>query len=115
MTLKDNFLPMPLIYGGETKHSFSRFKFPESFSLSVNPKQCSNTTESIKVVNKVLLGVSGIRRFFVTIYCSSNMNFFFWVAIKEIKNNKLVYLTPLNHGVKRYGRFHTLKFLYLDE
>ena len=32
-----------------------------------------------------------------------------------IKIKNLVHLTSLNHRVKRCGRFHTLKFLYLDD
>ena len=38
ITLKGDFLPIQLIYGGKTAPSLPRFKFPESFSLSVNPK-----------------------------------------------------------------------------
>ena len=46
---------MQLIYGGKTNQSLLRFKFPESFSLSVNPKHYSNTLESIKIINKVII------------------------------------------------------------
>ena len=46
---------MQLIYGGNTNQSFPRFKFPESFSLSVNPKHCSNTLESIKIIDEVII------------------------------------------------------------
>ena len=38
ITLSGKFLPMQLIYGGKTNQSLSRFKFPESFSLSANQK-----------------------------------------------------------------------------
>ena len=38
ITLKGDFLPVKLIYGGKTAQSLPRFKFPESFSLNVNPK-----------------------------------------------------------------------------
>ena len=50
ITLDGNFLPMQLIYGGKTVKSLPNFEFPESFSLSANPKHFSNTKESIKVV-----------------------------------------------------------------
>lgn len=34
---------------------FNRFKFPETFSLSVNPKHSSNTTESIKLLKEIVI------------------------------------------------------------
>ena len=37
ITLSSKFLPMHLIYGGKAFESFQKFKFPETFSLSVNP------------------------------------------------------------------------------
>ena len=50
VSLKGGFLPMQLIYGGKTNRSL-----PESFSLSVNPKHYSNTLESIKISDKVII------------------------------------------------------------
>ena len=53
---------MQLIYGGKTNQSLPCFKFPESFSLSMNPKHYSNTLESIKISDKVVIPyVSGHR------------------------------------------------------
>ena len=49
------FLPMRLIYGGKANQSPRQFKFPESFSLSVNPKHYSNTLESIKIIDEVTI------------------------------------------------------------
>ena len=46
---------MQLIYGGKTKQSLPRFKFPDRFSLSCNPKHFSNTEELIKIVKEILL------------------------------------------------------------
>ena len=40
---------------GKTKQSLPRYKFPESFSLSVNPKHFSNTEESIKIINEIVV------------------------------------------------------------
>lgn len=54
ISLNGDFLPMQLIYGGTTNQSLPRFKFPESFSLSVNPKHFSNTFESIKIIDEVI-------------------------------------------------------------
>ena len=48
ITLHGEFLPIQLIYGGKTAQSLPRYKFPKDFSLSVNPKHFSNTTESLK-------------------------------------------------------------------
>ena len=55
VSLEGGFLPMQLIYGGKTNQSLLHFKFPESFSLSVNPKHYSNTLESIKIINEVII------------------------------------------------------------
>ena len=46
---------MQLIYGGKTTKILPKFKFLESFSLSVNPKHFSNTEESIKIIYKIVL------------------------------------------------------------
>ena len=55
ITLSGAFLPMQLIYGGKTLQSLPRYQFPHSFSLSVNPKQYSNTTESLKLLNEIII------------------------------------------------------------
>lgn len=55
ITLSGNFLPIQLIYGGKTAQSLPQYKFPDSFSLSVNPKHFSNTKESIKVIEEIVL------------------------------------------------------------
>ena len=55
ITLSWKFLPIQLIYDGKTKQSLPRFKFPESFSLSANPKNFSNKAESLKVIKKIIL------------------------------------------------------------
>ena len=46
---------MQLIYGGKTSQSLPKFKFPESFALSANPKHFSNTTESLRLLNKIII------------------------------------------------------------
>ena len=46
---------MQLIYGGKTKQSLPRFKFPDGFSLSCNPKHFSNAMESIKLINEIII------------------------------------------------------------
>ena len=55
ITMRGDFLPMQLIYGGKTKQSCPRFKFPPGFSISANPKHYSNTEESLKYFNEVIL------------------------------------------------------------
>ena len=55
VSLKGGFLPLQLIYGGKTNQSLPCFKFPESFSLSLNLKHYSNTLESIKIRDKVII------------------------------------------------------------
>ena len=46
---------MQLIYGGKTVQSLPRFQFPNSFSLSVNEKHYSNTQESLKFFNEIII------------------------------------------------------------
>ena len=46
---------MQLINGGKTKRSLPRIKFPDGFSLSCNPKHFSNTMESIKLINEIII------------------------------------------------------------
>ena len=55
ITLNGHFLPMQLIYGGKTKQNPLRFKFPNGFSLSCNPKHFSNAIESIKLINEIII------------------------------------------------------------
>ena len=54
ITLNGQFLLMQLIYGGKTKQSLPRFKFPDGFSLSCNPKHFRNALES-KLMNEIII------------------------------------------------------------
>ena len=55
ITLNGHFLPMQLIYGGETKQRLPRLKFPDGFSLSCNHKHFSNAMEYIKLINEIII------------------------------------------------------------
>ena len=55
ITLNEDFLPLQLIYGGKTKQILPWYKSPHSFSLSVNPNHFSNTEESIKIINEIVI------------------------------------------------------------
>ena len=55
ITLNGDLLPLQLIYGGKTKQSLPQYKFPHSFSLSVNPNHFSNTEESIKIIDEIVI------------------------------------------------------------
>ena len=55
ITLNGHFLPMQLIYGGKAKQSLARFKFPNGFLLSCNPKHFRDAMESIKLINEIIL------------------------------------------------------------
>lgn len=55
ITLSGKFLPIQLIYGGRTKQSILKVSFPKKLSLSVNPKNFSNTAESVKFLKDVIL------------------------------------------------------------
>ena len=48
------FLPMQLIYSGNSTQSIPKFKFPKEFSLSANPKHFSNTEESLKYIREII-------------------------------------------------------------
>ena len=46
---------MQLIYGGKTSKSIPPVKFPETFSLSANPKHYSNEAEALKHLEEILI------------------------------------------------------------
>ena len=50
ITPANDFLPM-----GKTAQSFPRFRFMDSFSLSANPKHFSNTEESLKLLDEIVI------------------------------------------------------------
>ena len=55
ITFSNEFLPTLLIYDGKTVKSLPRFKFPQQFSLSANPTHFSNSSESIKLFEEVII------------------------------------------------------------
>ena len=55
ITYMGNSLPMQLIYKGKRKRSFPRVNFPSSFSLSANSKHFSNTQESLKLLDEIII------------------------------------------------------------
>ena len=55
ITYSNKFLPMQLIYKGKTRRSFPRVNFQQSFSLSANMKHFSNTQESMKLLDEIIL------------------------------------------------------------
>ena len=48
------FLPMQLIYGGKTTQSLPKFRFPSSFSLSVNLTHYSTGNEACKMIEEII-------------------------------------------------------------
>ena len=55
ITFDGQFLAMQLIYGGKTSKSLPRVSFPEEFTLSVNEKHYSNESESLKLLDDVII------------------------------------------------------------
>ena len=55
VTLSGEFLPMQLIYGGKTTQSIPRFAFPKGFCLSANVSHFSNTAESVRLLEKIII------------------------------------------------------------
>ena len=47
--------PMQLIYGGKTQQSVPKFDFPDLFSLCAYPKHFSNTEESFKLLDDIII------------------------------------------------------------
>ena len=54
ISIRGDFLPMQLIYGGKTKKCLPCFKFPEKFSLGYNETHCSNEKEVCKFTEEIL-------------------------------------------------------------
>ena len=46
---------MQLIYGGKTTQSLPHYQFHEDCSLSVNEKHFSNSKESVKFLNEIIV------------------------------------------------------------
>ena len=55
ITYSGKSLPMQLIHKGKTQRSFPRVNFPSSFSLSANSKHFSNTQESLKLLDEIII------------------------------------------------------------
>ena len=55
ITFSNGLFPMQLIYGGKTERSIPKFQFPKSFALSANPKHFSNTDETLKLTDDIIL------------------------------------------------------------
>ena len=55
ITYSGKLLPMQLIYKGKMQRSFPRVNFPSSFSLSANSKHFSNTQESLKLLDEIII------------------------------------------------------------
>ena len=49
------FISSQLIYSGKTSKRLPRFQFPENFSFSVNPTHFSNTDESLKILQEIII------------------------------------------------------------
>ena len=46
---------MQIIYGGKTERSIPRYNFPKNFLLSASPKHFSNTNESLKLIDEIIV------------------------------------------------------------
>ena len=62
VSLSGNFLPPQWIYGGKTTQSLPKYELPKSFSLSVNPTYYSNSQESIKFIEELLVPYFTMKR-----------------------------------------------------
>ena len=73
------------------------------------------TNSNFWQIKRIIRLTSHINIFIFTIWFSPNMIFFFWAAIKSIKNKTLVHVTLLNHSIKRCGCILKHKFLHLED
>ena len=55
MTLDNKFLPMQLVYLGQTGQSLPKVKFPDGFSLSVIERHYSEENEALKFIEEIIL------------------------------------------------------------
>ena len=55
ITMENKFLPMQLMYKGNTSQSLPKIQFPNGFSLGANLKHYSNETESLKFLKEIIL------------------------------------------------------------
>ena len=55
VSLSGNFLPPQLICGKKTTQSLPKYEFSKSFSISLNPAYYSNSQESIKFIEAILV------------------------------------------------------------
>ena len=55
ITYDNQFFLIQLIYGEKTLQRLPRFKFSKVFSLSANEKHFSNTTESLKLLDEIII------------------------------------------------------------
>ena len=55
ITLDNKYLPMQLIYRGETGQSLPKVKFPDSLTLSVYESHYSNKNEALKFIEEIIL------------------------------------------------------------
>ena len=63
ISLSRNVLPMQIIYQGKTIASQPRnFQFPKGFLVSQNPKQYSNETETLSLIDKVIKPYVDLKR-----------------------------------------------------
>ena len=46
---------MQLIYGGKTEQSIPRYNFSKNFAPNANPKHFSNTNESLKLIDEIIV------------------------------------------------------------
>ena len=55
VTYGNQFLPTQFIHDGKILRSLPRFDFHKAFSLSTNEKYFSNTTESVKLLDEIII------------------------------------------------------------
>ena len=55
ITYDNQLLLIQLIYDEKTLQSLPRFKFSKAFSLSINDKHFSNTTEPLKLLDEIII------------------------------------------------------------
>ena len=63
ITFSRKFLPIQLIYGGNTNQSIPKFVFPKNFSLNANPSQYSNSEELFKFLMDIVIPYVDNERF----------------------------------------------------
>ena len=91
ISLNGDFLPMQLIYQGETKASQPRgFDFPRGFAVTQNPKHYSNELETLNLLENIIQPYVALKRKELNLPPTQKASLI-WDVFKGHKTNKVFF------------------------